>query len=259
MYYPIMKEMDRKQKKYELIDLSQGTMNLILFLSNNEVKSAVSCGHSLNKVSALLLLKESGIQTLTMESHGRFVCPEDNPVESSILRLISAVATLNLVSSDGAARLLREEGILGSISLSDHPITHLASKSTKNKSKISEIMVYVSGQVPNSVISGVKATGKEWKIYDPTAVTKDPTAFYSDVGSCSLIVSDSFIFDQPAHDLGKHFFYIGDRPTSLANLGVTTHIINTQKKEIQDYLKQSWTKREPTKDKVGIQSLMKLL
>lgn len=259
MYYPIMKELDRKKKKYELIDLSNGSMNLIMFLSNHEVKSAVVAGYSPAKITAVLLLRESGIQTLAIDAHGRMVTPEDNPTDNSILRLLSAVATLNLVSSDGAARLLRDEGILGRDSRLDHPITHLASKSTKNKTKKTEIMVYVNGQVPNSVLSGVKATGKEWILYDSGSVLENPNKFYSDFYGCSYVVSDSFIFDQPTYDLGKHFFYIGDKPTSLDHLGISTHVIDTRKKEIQDYLKQSWTNPNPDRKKVGIQSLLKLL
>jgi hypothetical protein len=207
------------------------------------------------------MLKDMGVKTFLLDGDRRLACFDQDHLQSSILHGMSSLAWLNLVSSDSAKGFLIDEGIKSYITLIESPITNLACKlgGKNNVQNNDEILVCVSDELIKSTISGIKQTGNAWVSVSPTDVISNPDTLYKAVASAGIIVSDCFMFDTVCMELGKHFFYIGDEVTRTENLGVSTHLVLGNKKELQDYIKQSWSPLPIRRPDYGLQSLLKYL
>lgn len=262
MYYPLLRELDRKKQNWKLLDVTDKSMSdLIAGLSTGDIESVVVWGGSEIKLMAMLMLKNMGIRAFLIDGDKRLLCYEQDHLKSSILHGMSSLAWLNLVSSDSAKRFLIEDGVKSPITLIEPPIMNLACKlaGKNNTQNNDEILVCVSDELTKSVISGVKQTGKEWVSLSPTDVISEPEKFYKTFARVGMIVSDCFVFDTTCRAMGKHFFYIGNEITGLENLGISTHVVVGNKKELQDYLKQSRSPLPIRRPDYGLQSLLKYL
>lgn len=262
MYYPLIRELERKKQDWKLLDVTgKSISDLIVGLSAGDIESVVIWGESEMKLMAMLMLKDMGIKTFLLDGNRRLLCYDQDHLKSSILHGMSSLAWLNLVSSDSAKGFLIDEGVKTQITLIESPITNLACKlvGKNNVQNNDEILVCVSDSLTKSVISGVKQTGKKWVSLSPTDAISEPETFYKTVARVGMIVSDCFVFDTVGKEMGKHFFYIGDEITGLENLGVSTHTVFGNKKELQDYLKQSWSPLPIRRPDYGLQSLLKYL
>lgn len=262
MYYPLIKELERKKSHWRILNLHDKSMSdLIVGLSTGDVSSVVIWGDSELKLMAMLMLKDMGVKTFLLDGDRRLACFDQDHLQSSILHGMSSLAWLNLVSSDSAKGFLIDEGIKSYITLIESPITSLACRfgGKNNVQNNDEILVCVSDGLVKSTISGIKQTGRSWVSVSPTDVVSDPDALYKAVASTGMIVSDCFVFDTVGMELGKHFFYVGGEVTRVENLGVSTHLVLGNKKELQDYIKQSWSPLPIRRPDYGLQSLLKYL
>lgn len=262
MYYPIIKELENKHIQYSILNLSQQKTATDIFLYLSTIKtpitSTVIYGVSPLKLLSVLLLKESGSTINFIEGSTRLGDHSQNPQKNSNFMLLSALATTNFVSTDSARMFLINEGIKSPIYIFECPITHLCRKFI-NKSLIqengvlivSDSQLFIDGATKQSIIANIP--------YEVYSEEDKPDLIYRNIAKFHYILSDNFIFDIPARNLGKHFFYAGDEVSNLANLGITTHVVLNRKKEIHDFLEETWTKIEPINTKYGLQSLIQVL
>lgn len=256
LYYPIIKALESKKTEYIVYDADKKTsVDMIHFLAQHpNVNVVVNYGGSERKLAFALLCRE--YEQKFIHLHGEERDEADNGL--SYLDTISRIAYQNFVSSESALAFLLSEGIRTSTGLFECPITNLTRKSEQGEAVdvlyISKDPVKIAFHVRQLKEHGISSV-----VYDySNGLPSNWKGIYSHLRSAKWIVSDSFLFDKPTRNLGKHFFFVGEQVLEMTNLGISTHCIS-QKLELHDYLRQSWRTLEPINHRYGMQSLLKLL
>lgn len=261
MYHPIMKELNRNRIENVVLDIrSKSIQDIVIFLSTRTCSALVVYGASELKLAAVLLFNGMGIKTVLLEGHHRIMCPEENPVNASIRAALAPLVSVNLVSGDSARLFLIESGIKSPIHIFECPISYMCRR-VKAPASLDALLICSSNDVLSSAVSELACTtlsSKTWMTNNVSSLNVE--AIYNDIAATKYIISDSFMWDTAARNLGKHFFYTGSDPTALANLGITTHMIYGRKrKKLQDFLNEYWSFREPSEHKYGIQSAIQCI
>lgn len=256
LYYPIIKALESKKTEYIVYDaVNKTSVDMIHFLGQHpNISTVVNYGGSERKLAFALLCRE--YEQKFIHLHGEERDEADNGL--SYLDTISRLAYQNFVSSEDALAILLSEGIRTSTGLFECPITHLTRKSEQFDAVD---VLYVGGNPikTNKHKQQLLDNGMTCVVYDYSeGLPTNWKGIYSHLKSAKMIVSDSFVFDKPTRNLGKHFFFIGEQVLDMTHLCISTHTIS-KKLELHDYLTQPLKKLEPVNVKYGIQSLLKLL
>ena len=256
MYHPLIKKLEERKKDYIVYDVrGKSTIDTIHFFSQNPtIKKVINYGGSLQKLTVAILCKE--YELLLINLHGNERTGELDT--ESFLPTLSSLAYQNFVSGDVARTFLLDFGIKTPIGYFECPITHLTRKS-QNVEPFD--ILYIIGDkcsIDRHEQELIRHNYK-YKIFDlSNELPQNWKDIYSYLRGSKYIVSNLFIFDRPARNLTKHFFYFGEDILDNQNLGISTHIMS-KKLELHDYLKQSWSSLKDVNPKWGLEPLMHLL